>query len=97
MHYFVVETARPNLQNLSIIQGYAFKATMCTTQNAFGANYITWSENIALQAALFAHEVSIRMLFFLTKYVLTSSLSYEFESLGTMQVRIILDLNAPIG
>ncbi len=49
------------LQNfVSIISsGYAFKATMCTTQNAFGANYITWSENIALQAALFAHEVSM--------------------------------------
>ena len=74
---FCVEIGRSNSSKLSILSGYAFKATMCTTQNAFGANYISWSENIALQAALFAHEVSIHYNNFCFRPNLLSRLTFN--------------------
>lgn len=44
------------------VLGYAFKSTLCTKEDAFGANYLTWTDNIALRASLFGKYTDIEMI-----------------------------------
>lgn len=40
------------------VLGWAWKSTICSGANGYGANWISWSKNIALRASLFAHELA---------------------------------------